>query len=144
MHRVRARHVSTSVFAVLFALSAWTVTSAAIPHSVTKVYVACMNSLGSIRLIDHQAGKRCTSKERTISWNQRGPTGAAGKDGANGVSGYEIVTKDFVISLDAMTGTSVVACPEGKVVIGGGYDYGKGFDRPRGQYGPLFMDASYP
>ena len=165
MHRVRARHVATSVFAVLFALTAWTFTSAAIPHSVTRVYVACMNSLGSIRVIDHQAGKRCTSKERTISWNQRGPTGARGpqgdpgptgapgqdgSDGADGgvgpagVSGYEVVSGDFVMALNVESGTSSVDCPTGKVPISGGYDYSGLFANNVNAKWENFVGASYP
>jgi hypothetical protein len=144
MQPFRGRLLQTSVLAMILTASAIGLANAAIPNSITKVYVGCLNSLGAVRLIDHQAGKRCKSTERTISWNQRGQSGPVGAPGADGVSGREIVTEDFVMSVDAMSGTSIVECPDGKVPVGGGYDYGKGFDRPRGQYGAVFMDASYP
>jgi hypothetical protein len=46
-----------------------------------------MDRYGKIRLIDHQAGKRCSSGEKTLTWNQRGPVGAQGATGATGATG---------------------------------------------------------
>jgi hypothetical protein len=136
--------------------------SAAIPHSSTKVFVACMNSLGQIRMIDHQAGKRCRTGEKALQWNQKGPIGAmgpqgpigspgpagsdgeAGDVGPAGVSGYEVVTDDFVMGVNVETGTSTVACPEGKVAIGGGYDYSELFTKSISTMEDNFIGASYP
>lgn len=42
---------------------------AAIPSSTSGVYTACVNKVsGATRVIDYQAGRRCTSSERTITW----------------------------------------------------------------------------
>jgi hypothetical protein len=60
---------------------------ASIPTSTTRIFYACYNAKGAIRIIDYQAGKRCVRGERTISWNQRGPTGARGLTGATGARG---------------------------------------------------------
>ena len=61
---------------------------AAIPTSTTGVYYGCANkNTGALRVIDYQAGKRCTAAERTITWNQKGATGAKGAPGATGANG---------------------------------------------------------
>jgi len=42
---------------------------AAIPSSTTATYTGCVaKSSGALRVVDAQAGKKCTSKEKTISW----------------------------------------------------------------------------
>ncbi|MEY4605243.1 MAG: hypothetical protein RLY45_3 [Actinomycetota bacterium] len=52
---------------------------AAIPDSGSGVISACMlNRTGAIRVIDYQAGARCTGRETLISWNAQGPSGPAG------------------------------------------------------------------
>ena len=81
------RQLLTACSALVLLLGLVGVVSAAIPHSTTKVFVACMDSAGKLRVIDHQAGKRCTSREKTITWNQRGPTGPQGATGATGDDG---------------------------------------------------------
>ena len=64
---------------------------AAIPDGA-GVYTACrLNNVGTIRLIDPSGPStsllsHCTSFETKITWNQQGPAGAPGKDGANGTS----------------------------------------------------------
>ncbi len=40
-----------------------------------------------MRVIDHQAGKRCTRRERKLVWNTRGPVGPQGPQGAGGSPG---------------------------------------------------------
>jgi Collagen triple helix repeat (20 copies) len=127
-----------------------------------------MTGKGAVRLIDFQAGKRCHTGEKAIVWNQRGQAGPAGVDGqsgapgakgadgapgskgadgapgANGVSGYEIVTQDFTMTLGVVSGTSTVQCPDGKVAIGGGYDYSDLFTKNVGPKWENFIGASYP
>jgi hypothetical protein len=154
----------TGLIAVL-AVSTFGLADAAIPNSTTKVFTACRNSLGTIRVIDFQAGQRCKSTEKTITWNQRGPTGpmgspgpkgddgapgptgAPGADGApgtSGVSGYERVNADFMMALGVESGTSSVDCPVGKVPIGGGYDFSDLFTKNIAPKYEDFMGASYP
>jgi hypothetical protein len=160
MLQLTARSLALCALALVLAGSAVGFVSAAIPHSVTKVFVACLNSAGSIRVIDHQAGQRCSSsRERTISWNQRGPAGPVGQDGPAGpegsegeegpqgpagVSGYEVVSDDFVMTDQVEFGTSTVNCPVGKQPIGGGYDYSDLFTKGVAPKEKNFMGASYP
>jgi hypothetical protein len=43
---------------------------ASIPSSTTRQITGCVNKTsGALRVIDYQAGKRCTSSETTISWS---------------------------------------------------------------------------
>lgn len=63
------------------------VAAATIPSS-SGVLSACMNKKnGQIRMVDAEAGKKCGSGQKLLTWNQRGPEGKrgpAGKDGADG------------------------------------------------------------
>lgn len=44
---------------------------AAIPSSSTGAFTACVNKTsGAVRIIDYQAGKRCTTRERTVGWSK--------------------------------------------------------------------------
>src|SRR5687767_3309477 len=42
---------------------------------------------GSVRVIDFEAGQRCTSRERSLDWNRTGPLGPAGPIGPQGPEG---------------------------------------------------------
>lgn len=51
-----------------------TVALATIPHSTNGSITSCVSKKnGAVRIIDHQAGKRCSTAERQVSWFQ-GPT----------------------------------------------------------------------
>ena len=90
----------------------------AIP-SADGTFTACINKTsGSVRIIDAGvASAKCSSNELRRTWNQQGVPGA------DGVSGYEVVTDtiDFTAQQGGVfTGTQpTVPCPEGKVAIGG-------------------------
>jgi hypothetical protein len=61
---------------------------AAIPSTSTGLITGCVNMDPAVlRVIDYQAGKRCTRKEKQVSWNQRGPAGAKGAAGPAGAAG---------------------------------------------------------
>jgi hypothetical protein len=61
---------------------------AAIPHSDTAVISGCYGKLtGVLRVIDAEAGKKCTTFETPIAWSQRGPKGDPGPQGAAGQQG---------------------------------------------------------
>ena len=61
---------------------------AAIPSTSTGLISGCRTiTTGALRVIDYQAGKRCTTKERTLTWNVRGPQGLRGLTGAVGAKG---------------------------------------------------------
>lgn len=154
-----ARIPTLAALGIILVISAAGFARAAIPDSDTKVYTACVSDDGSIRLINYENGKRCKDAEKTRTWNKAGQAGADGANGADGadglkgetgdqgpagVSGYEIVTDDFVMTLNVEYGTSTVDCPEGKVPIGGGYDYSHLFTNSAAAKEKNFMGASYP
>jgi collagen triple helix repeat protein len=61
---------------------------ATIPNSATAVISGCYGkTTGLLRVIDGQAGKKCTSLEVPISWNQKGLPGVAGGQGPQGPQG---------------------------------------------------------
>ena len=64
------------------------IAAAAIPATGTGQITGCRTiTTGALRVIDYQAGKRCTTKERTLTWNVRGPQGLRGLTGAIGAKG---------------------------------------------------------
>ena len=64
---------------------------ASIPSSSTAVFHACLTTKsGAIRLIDVEAGAKCSRSERLVSWNQagqQGPVGLTGPAGSQGPAG---------------------------------------------------------
>jgi hypothetical protein len=97
---------------------------ASIPDSVGVIH-GCYDNKGTLRVIDTQAGGACKNNETPISWSQSGPQGPPGENGTNGtngVSGYEQVAgSDVTLNQTIGEQSSVVFCPAGKKVIGGGY-----------------------
>ncbi len=59
---------------------------AAIPSS-DGVLSACKKADGSIKLIDPEAGQKCSGSTQLIEWNQKGPAGPAGPTGPAGPPG---------------------------------------------------------
>jgi hypothetical protein len=77
-------------------------------------------SKGSRVLSVPKSGK-CANGEKKLSWNQKGPRGFTGKDGASGMSAYEIKAGDPGESSGAsLVANSTATCPTGKKVVGGG------------------------
>jgi hypothetical protein len=71
---------------------------------------------GSLRVVAN--ADQCDPKHETaIQWNKQGPAGPAGPQGAPGVSGHEVVQVNDKVFIDK---TTVVHCPAGKKVLGGG------------------------
>ncbi len=65
-----------------------------IPDSTTGVITACMvKKTGGVRFINAQAGKTCTKKEKTISFNTTGPQGVQGVQGERGPSNGYVATR---------------------------------------------------
>ena len=61
---------------------------AAIPATGTGQITGCRTiTTGALRVIDYQAGKRCTTKERYLTWNVKGVAGPRGLTGATGPRG---------------------------------------------------------
>lgn len=114
------------------------VAQAAIPDS-NSLITSCYNSTsGALRVID-TAKTKCSSSERTLTWNQTGapgaagpvgPAGAAGPAGAPGpagprgpagISGYEVVQSAEIALPPGDSSAHWVFCSDGKVSLGGGY-----------------------
>jgi hypothetical protein len=106
---------------------------AAIPSAggvIHSCYNASSSPSGQLRVIDTEAGAKCSRNEKALDFNQQGskgdpgPAGPKGDQGpagaAGGVSGYEIVN-DEIESGEFDDGLRhSVDCPAGKRVIGGG------------------------
>ena len=62
---------------------------AAIPSTTTGLISGCRNvKTGALRVIDYQAGKRCTpTTERPLTWNAKGVAGPRGPQGIAGATG---------------------------------------------------------
>lgn len=75
--------------------------------------------------------EKCSTNHTPFSWNIQGPQGPAGPQGpqgpegpagTGGLGGFEIVAENYT---DMPQGEALgmgVTCPEGKVVIGGGFE----------------------
>lgn len=84
---------------------------------------ACYSAGGNVYRI-REPGLRDDCRSPTdveFSWNAQGPPGPPGPQGpAGGLSGYEIVSEDFVVPMG--TGKTLsVQCPQGKKALGGGW-----------------------
>jgi hypothetical protein len=74
---------------VLLALAAG-IAYAAIPDSNGLIRGCYQSTSGTLRVIGTNptvGGGKCSTGEKTLNWNQRGPTGAKGATGANGTNG---------------------------------------------------------
>src|SRR4051794_7582657 len=90
----RYQLIAAAAGGLLAAAVAAAVAYATIPGDGT-VYTACMlKNVGTIRLIDPSLPSgnlmsHCTSLETPVSWNQKGPPGAAGLAGEAGAAGKD-------------------------------------------------------
>src|SRR5215467_13826507 len=63
---------------------------ASIPDSNTGVITGCYQMVGGqLRVIDAQAGAKCGTSEKKLTWNQTGPQGPAGPAGPAGPDGAQ-------------------------------------------------------
>jgi hypothetical protein len=68
--------------AMLLVVGGVAVATGAIPDSNDgEVHFCYVRASGDVEVIDHQVGRRCSSGERELVLNQRGPTGATGPSG---------------------------------------------------------------
>jgi hypothetical protein len=101
---------------------------AAIPGRNGTIKGCYATRSGALRVISDR--KRCHRGERTLSWNQRGPTGrtgAVGRTGPQGLAGQngatKVVTRSAASTTTAMPGGVVgipVSCAPGERAVGGG------------------------
>jgi hypothetical protein len=73
----------TLVLSVVAAASAW----AAIPGANGVISACYVKNVGLLRVIDADAGKKCTQLETPLAWNSHGPKGDKGDPGPQGPKG---------------------------------------------------------
>jgi hypothetical protein len=127
--RLRPRLSYANVAATLALVCATAgVAFAAIPGRNGTIKGCYAKRSGALRVISDRA--RCRHGERTLSWNQRGPTGrtgAIGRTGPQGLAGQNgatrVVTRSAASGTTAMPGGVVgvpVSCAPGERAVGGG------------------------
>ena len=85
-------------------------------HASAQQIFACAKKNGGDLRLASGAGQ-CKTSETEVSWGATGPQGPKGDPGSNGVSGYEVIVEFVEANGD---GFHQVACPAGKVPLGGG------------------------
>jgi hypothetical protein len=102
-----------------------------IPDSNTGVITACMKKkTGKVRFINAQKGKKCTKKEKKVTFNQagpqgeQGPVGPVGAQGEPGPSAAYVATRTNAKSLSELTfvgGNNIVtlSLPAGSYTLQG-------------------------
>jgi hypothetical protein len=87
MERI-CRHLSyanvAATLALVFAMSGGAIAATGGFTSNGKLQ-ACVNGEGTLKLLT--AGKHCRKGQKTVAWNQTGPSGAPGAPGASGPTG---------------------------------------------------------
>jgi hypothetical protein len=87
MERIR-QHLSyanvTATLALVFAMSGGAIAATGGFTSASSSIKACVGGNGVLKL---QAGKKCKSGQKVVSWNQQGPAGAQGASGLPGATG---------------------------------------------------------
>jgi hypothetical protein len=82
MRNLLAPVVRHAAVAAVVAIVVGGVAAASIPDSGTGVITGCyQRSTGRLRVIDAEAGDRCSRTESPITWNQSGPQGEPGPAG---------------------------------------------------------------
>ena len=88
MERIR-RHLSyanvAATLALLFAMSGGAIAATGGFTGSGGKLQACVNDEGALKLL--KAGKHCKRGQKTVGWNQTGPTGAKGTPGVAGAAG---------------------------------------------------------
>jgi hypothetical protein len=87
MERIR-QHLSyanvTATLALVFAMSGGAIAATGGFTSAPSSIKACVGGNGVLKL---QAGKKCRSGQKAVSWSQQGPAGAQGATGSPGATG---------------------------------------------------------
>ena len=124
--------------AALVALVAGSFAFAGIPDVGGVVHTCYVKTDGKLRVIDSAAGQTCKSTENALDIDQKGPKGDPGPQGMPGVSG---LTRMAAVSpMDSGSPKQVsVACPAGKVQVGGGASILSGTGTS-----PIALTTSFP
>lgn len=84
-------------------------------HDAQTIHGCAHQHHGALRVVD--GADQCNPSESPLEWNEQGE---AGPPGADGISGYEIVSHDEPNPEGNTSVTSTISCPSGKRVMGGG------------------------
>lgn len=84
--KLRSRRAATIALATVILIGVGGVASASIPSADGRIQ-ACIGKNGATRIIDTDAGARCTSAEKRLAWSAKGPAGPRGATGPTGAEG---------------------------------------------------------
>ena len=122
MLSTRLRRTSLAAGAGALAASGAAVAFAAIPSQSGEITACYGKVTGLIRVIDSEAGQKCTNLERPLNWNQQGQPGPVGPAGPSGAT-HVVARRGTPTTLQPNEGGSSTAkCHSGEVATGGGYD----------------------
>lgn len=83
---MRGRFVASTIVASLAVVAAG-ISFAAIPSADGTIHGCYKKTTKVLRVINAEAGQKCTSDERPLNWNQTGPAGIQGPQGEQGSPG---------------------------------------------------------
>jgi ABC-type transport system substrate-binding protein len=137
--RKRILLIASIAAALLFGAG---VTWAAIPSSdgvIHGCYRTSNPAVGSLIVIDAEAGQACPSGTAPLNWNQTGPQGPAGADG---FTGYEVLTQHVDLQPFAGIQGTTMSAPTGKVILSGGFYFDTGSGNPVPQLAYSFVSLT--
>src|SRR5262245_2102699 len=98
---------------------------AVIPSSDGVIHGCAQKFTGFLRVVDESSD--CRRFETSLDWNVQGPQGEQGVQGEQGPPGIGLGTREQHVSDSSVahahsTRTAVAACPEGSIVVSGGWE----------------------
>lgn len=81
------KRIATIGATILIVFGAGAVAIASVPSANGEINGCHSRLLGTLRVIDVEAGQRCRGGEQSLNWNQRGPQGSVGPAGPPGAQG---------------------------------------------------------
>lgn len=94
---MKLRHAFGAVFATALVLGVVGIGLAAIPSSNGVISGCFVKKSGAVRVLDAELGQTCKKTEQALNWNQQGPAGTPGAQGAKGDQGPAGISKAFAI-----------------------------------------------
>ena len=133
------RRLGITVAAMTLVGSGVVVTMATATPTPSTMYYACLSNVGGVLYgVNTSAAPRCVGHDKVVTWNQTGPTGAAGATGATGASGPSGATG--ATGPSGATGTTGPAGATGATgPMGAGFD----FSTASGATGPALANGTY-
>jgi hypothetical protein len=81
------KRIAVTGVAALMVFGTGAAALAAVPSADGVINGCRSHLLGTIRVIDAEAGEQCNARETVLNWSQTGPQGPAGHDGVDGAAG---------------------------------------------------------